>query len=145
MAKPSARKPAAGRARTGAATAARVKEFEAIQKKAKTVAGRSPGTHFDSQGNATGEWAAVLAELDAWAKKYKVRFRTTDHVPGGGDPGATPRAADCPRTFSQTDRTDWVGGGHITIKTTCNLRRQSRLTGRCIYSCVGEILGFSTH
>lgn len=136
-------------ARAAAAPAAdegdRAKEFAAIQRKAKSVGAKAGVAHFDADGNPQGEWAAVLAQLDAWAKKYKVRFRTTEHVTGGDREGPTPRThSACLTTITSTDRTDFVGGGHITIKTTCNLRRQTLITGRCVYSCVGEIVGMAT-
>lgn len=127
---------------SGVAAPERRREFETIQRKAKLLSAKLGPEHFDKDGNAAGAWADVLAELDAWAKTYKVKFRTTERISGGeagggaGEP--TPRSSSCPGTTSSTERTDFVGGGHITIKTTCNLRRRT-LLGRCVYSCVGEI------
>jgi hypothetical protein len=144
--KPAAKKPAATKpaARSGAtsqaAVAAAMKEFAAIQRKAKLVGSKGLDTHFDSKGDPQGAWAEVIAELDAWARKHKVKLATREQITGGGDPGApTPRARrECPRTFSSTERFDWPGGGHTTVKTTCNLRRQT-LLGRCVYGCASEV------
>ena len=144
--KPAAKKPAARTAsRAAVASGAQKSEFDAIQKKAKALGAKLTEADFDRDGNPVGAWAALLAELDAWARKYKVKFRTTAQVSGGGVPGEpAPRShTSCPGTMSTTERTDFVGGGHITIKTTCNLRRQTILTGRCVYSCAGEIVGMS--
>jgi hypothetical protein len=145
--KPTAKKPAAAKpaARPGttssAAVAAAMKEFALIQRKAKLVGSKALDTHFDSNGNPQGAWAEVIAELDAWAKKHKVKLATREHVAGGRDPGApTPRArAECPRTFSTTERFDWPGGGYTDVKTTCTLRRRTILTGRCVYGCASEV------
>lgn len=142
-----AKKPTARSAAKPAASANSQKsDFDAIQRKARALGAKLTPADFDKDGNPVGAWAAMLAELDAWAKKYKVKFRTTEVVTPAGEPGTpTPRTrGTCLGTMSTTERTDWVGGGHITIKTTCTLRRQTILTGRCVYSCVGEILGFST-
>jgi hypothetical protein len=124
---------------------ARKSAFDAIQQKAKRLSAKLGEADFDRDGNPIGPWAEMLAELDAWAKKYGVQFRTTEHVSGGGKGqgagGATPRSHNaCPGKMTTTERTDWVEGGHITIETTWTLRRQTIITGRCVYSCVGTIV-----
>ncbi|MCB1503256.1 MAG: hypothetical protein KDK07_26350 [Bauldia sp.] len=152
--KPAARKPAAKKAvatkpasgagaTSKAAVAAAMKEFALIQRKAKLVGSKALDTHFDSDGNPQGAWAEVIAELDAWAKKHKVKLSTREHVTGGGDPGApTPRVrSECPRTMSTTERFNWPGGGYTDVRTTCTLRRRAVLTGRCVYSCASEVTG----
>jgi hypothetical protein len=120
-----------------------MKEFAAFQRRAKLVGSKALDTHFDSNGNPQGAWAEVIAELDAWAKKHKVKLATREHVSGGGDPGEpVPRArTECPRTFSTTERFNWPGGGYTDVKTTCTLRRQTLLTGRCVYGCASEVTG----
>jgi hypothetical protein len=145
------KKPAARRAASGkAATAkARESEYAAIRKKGKALATMVGSTDFDAEGHPLGAWKDYLAELDAWAKRYRIRLKTVvvpsgDGAPapaGGGMAGeAVPRShTACPAHISQTERTDFVGGGSITIKTDCSLRRQT-LLGRCVYSCVGTIV-----
>lgn len=142
--KPAAKRPAARSSVTSqSAVAAAMKEFEVIQRKAKLVGSKALDTHFDSNGNPQGAWAEVIAELDAWAKKHKVKLRTREHVRGGGDPGApVPRVRiECPRQMSTTERFDYPGGGWTKVKTSCTLRRQTILTGRCVYSCASEVVG----
>lgn len=154
---PAASKPASGKAAvkppsraaaTGKAALAkddaRRQELAAIQRKAKALSGSLTADSLDKDGNPTGAWAAMLAELDAWARKYKVRLREVERDSAGGDPddGRTPRSVGmCLGTHSVTERTDFVGGGHITIKTTCTFKRRTILTGRCVYKCVADIVG----
>lgn len=144
---PPAKKPTARRTARAAApdSGLRKREFDAIQRKTKALSATFSDADLDGDGNPTGAWADMLAELDAWAKKHRVRFKTTEVASGGGASGEpTPRTLHaCPGTISQTERTDFVGGGHITIKTTCTFRRRTLITRQCVYSCVGEILGFS--
>jgi hypothetical protein len=149
---PAARKPAAkttamkkpaASGTTQSAVDAASKEFALLQRKAKLVGSKALDTHFDKDGNPQGAWAEVIAELDAWARKHKVKLSTREHVSGGGDPGApvpTVRTA-CPRQMSSTERFDWPGGGWTKVKTSCTLRRQTILTGRCVYSCSSEVVG----
>ncbi|HET7716952.1 MAG TPA: hypothetical protein VFK86_15120 [Bauldia sp.] len=126
------------------ADGARKREFEAIQKKAKALSATFGESDLDRDGNPIGAWATMLAELDAWAKKHGVKFRTREYDGGGstGEASSVRAVHACPGTISQTERTDFVGGGHITIKTTCTFRRRTLITRKCVYSCVGEILGF---
>ena len=117
------------------------KDYEFINGRSRALGKRLKRDDFDKDGNAVGEWAKVLAELDAWAAKYKVKFRSTEHETGGGPSasGATPRTHTvCPGTTTSTETTNFEGGGHITIVNTCHLRRQTWL-GRCVFDCVGEI------
>lgn len=140
--KPATRKPAA-------APAAKVKdplrtELAAIQKKAKALAPSLTAASLDKDGNPTGAWAEMVAELEAWAKKYKVKLREVERDSGGGDPddGRTPRTMGmCLGTHSSTERIDFVGGSHITVTTTCTFKRRTILTGRCVYKCVADIVG----
>jgi hypothetical protein len=154
--KPAATKPAAGKAaatkpasRAGASAKTakddtRRQELAAIQKKAKSLSASLTADSLDKDGNPTGAWAAMLAELEAWSKKHKVKLREVEYDSVGGAPGGdrVPRTSGmCLGTHSVTERTDFVGGGHITIKTTCTFKRRTILTGRCVYKCVADIVG----
>lgn len=118
-------------------------EFAQLQRRAKLIGSKNLDTHFDADGNPQGAWAEVIAALDAWAKKHKVKLKTREHVSGGGTPGTpTPIVrVECPRQMSTTERFDWPGGGWTKVKTSCTLRRQTILTGRCVYSCASEVVG----
>jgi hypothetical protein len=65
---------------------------------------------FGKDGNPVrGPWADVLADLDAWAAKYKVDIWTTDHRRDalGSTAGAAPvpmAATSCPGTTTSTER-----------------------------------------
>lgn len=146
---PAARKPVATRAASPAAATADLKtrrsELAAIQKKAKALSATLTADSLDKDGNPTGAWAAMLAELESWAKRHKVKLREVERDGRGGDPNddRTPRTSGmCLGTHSVTERTDFVGGGHITITTTCTFKRRTILTGRCVYKCVADIVGF---
>lgn len=116
-------------------------EFEAIAKRSTVLGKKLTRDDFDKEGNAVGEWAKVLAELDAWAAKHKVTLKRTEHQGGGGSgaTGATPLAhhAPCPGTTSFTE-TIPLGRGKIVTVTTCHLRRQTWL-GRCVFDCAEEV------
>jgi hypothetical protein len=145
-AKPATRKPAAAPA-AKAATKAKDPlrtELAAIQRKAKALSPSLTAASLDKDGNPTGAWAEMVAELEAWAKKYKVKLREVERDSGGGDPddGRTPRTMGmCLGTHSSTERIDFVGGSHITVTTTCTFKRRTILTGRCVYKCVADIVG----
>ena len=144
--KPASTKPAArGAGKSAAPAPGRTEEFNAIIRKAKLRGRKGSEGYFDADGNAAGPWADMLAELDGWAKRNKVRLSTREVDSGGGalPGGATPRSHTvCPTTTSSTERIDFVGGGHITILHTCTLRRQRLISGKCVFSCVGEILEY---
>jgi hypothetical protein len=124
-------------------SAAQKSDFDKIIGRAKELGKKLKPENFDKDGNPVdGPWAKVLGELDAWAKKYKVDFVTTQRKRSGGTTkaGATPRSHTvCPGTTHSTERVDFTGGGSMTIEHTCTLRRQG-LFGRCIYSCIGQIV-----
>ena len=66
------KKPAARPAPKAAADPGlRVKEFAAIQRKAKAVGAKPSAEHFDAAGNPTGEWAGVLAEARRMGKEIQ--------------------------------------------------------------------------
>lgn len=140
-----ARKAAAGPAKTAAdGKDAQRTELAAIQKKAKALSASLTAGSLDKDGNPTGAWAEMLAELEGWSKRHKVKLRTVEVDPAGSAPGGdrTPRSQGmCLGTHSITERIDFVGGSHITIKTTCTFKRRTILTGRCVYSCVADIIG----
>jgi hypothetical protein len=115
------------------------RDFEAILKRSTVLGKKLKREDFDPDGNAVGEWAKVLADLDAWAAKHGVKFKTTEHQSGSASPiGATPRThAACPGTTSYTE-TERLGHHRITTVTTCHLRRQTWL-GRCVVDCVEAV------
>jgi hypothetical protein len=122
--------------------AEQAREFEKITAQSCRLGERLKAEDFDKEGNATGAWAKVLSELDAWAAQYKVEIKTTEHesrAARSAKPGGKPetRASACPGTTTATE-TVQVNGGSFTIKTTCHLRRQT-LFGRCVFSCVSVI------
>lgn len=121
------------------------REFETLTKRSTPLGKRLKKEDFDREGNAVGEWAKVLAELDAWAAKYKVHLRTVEHESGGGAAGGpTPRSHNaCPGTTSAHETVDLGNGHKMGITTTCHLRRQT-LLGRCVYSCAGTIDGMTS-
>ena len=119
--------------------------FRAIQKRAEALNGKLTDADFDAKGNPTGKMAKVIADLEAWAKKNKIKLETHEHVHGGdagGAPpaGATPYGHACPATTTGTDVFDLQNGGKYTFTYTCTLKRKG-LFGRCIYRCASS--GFS--
>jgi hypothetical protein len=140
--KPAARKPAA-RAAAAASVETQRRELAAIKRRAKALSASLTADSLDADGNPTGAWKEMLAELDAWAKRHKVKLKTIERDSAEGVAGdRVPRSQGmCLGTHSVTERTDFVGGGHITITTTCTFKRRTILTGRCVYSCVAEIVG----
>lgn len=133
-------------------------EFGAIQARAKALGANLRKTDFDDDGNPLpgSPWSAVLGDLDAWARKYKVKFATRDHehagkmaagepaieqTPAGGNApaGATPLTfgGSCPGSFSETSKRKFVGVTQIRT-TSCTLRRRTWL-GRCVYDCVETV------
>jgi hypothetical protein len=109
------------------------REFEAITARSIPRGKKLTDKDFDKEGNPVGEWAKILTELDAWAAKYKVKFKTTEQASGGAaaGEGVTPRSRSCPGTVTETGRM----GEHHAVVTTCHLRRR-RLIGGCVYDCV---------
>lgn len=141
-AKKPARKPAAPKLPPRWSAAAK-SAFDAIQARAKALSAGLKRSDFDDDGNARpGLWAALLADLRAWAKKHKVTLETHEHAHGagaapGGDAaaGAVPRAygGDCPGSFSKTEKRTVYGTTYV-YNYSCTLRRQTWL-GRCVYDC----------
>ena len=125
-------------------SAAQQREFDEINERATTLGKKLKIEDFDKDGNPTGAWAKILAEFDAWAKKHKVEFKTTERkrppaTSAGGGPVVRTHHA-CPGTTTSTETFTAEGHGKITIKTTCTLRRQGIILDRCIYSCVGSFV-----
>jgi hypothetical protein len=128
-------------------SAAQRSEFEAIRSRAKALSAGLKRTDFDSDGNPVpGPWASMLADLDAWARKHKVKLETHEHdhapaaggaAPAGGDApaGVTPYGygGDCPGSFTKTERKKVYGTDYI-YNYSCTLKRQTVL-GRCVYNC----------
>lgn len=120
--------------------------FRAIQKRAAALNGKLTDADFDAKGNPTGKMAKVIADLEAWAKKNKVKLETHEHVHGGDAGGTVPGGATpiaqhvCPATTTGTDVFDLQNGGKYTFDYTCTLKRKG-LFGRCIYRCTSS--GFS--
>jgi hypothetical protein len=117
-------------------------EFDAIRARAQALSPGLKRTDFDNDGNPLpGPWASMLADLHAWARKYKVTLETHehDHTPGAavGAPagGATPIAygGDCPGSFTKVEKKK-VYNVTYTNTYNCTLRRQT-LLGRCVYDC----------
>jgi hypothetical protein len=87
-------------------SAAQQRDFDEINERATMLGKKLKLEDFDKDGNATGAWAKILAEFDAWAKKYKVAFKTTErkHPPAtSAGAGAVPRTHHaCPGTTTST-------------------------------------------
>jgi hypothetical protein len=144
--KPAASSAAKKAAASGATkwSAAQKRDFDKIIGRAKELSPTLSREDFDREGNPVpGPWANMLGDLDAWAKKYKVKVKTTEYKSGSGQPatgGLTTMAHhSCPGTTHSTEHVDFVGGGGFTIEHTCTLKRQTWL-GRCVYSCIGNIV-----
>jgi len=120
------------------------REFAAITRRARALSQKLKPDDFDREGNPVdGPWAKMLADLDAWAKKHKVEFKTTerdqkDLIP---DSGPAP-IIRCPPMTTYTEKLTFPPGSgmrDISIKYTCYLRRQT-LFGRCVFECTYEFL-----
>jgi len=110
-------------------------EFDAIQARVKALSAGLKRSDFGDDGNARpGPWAALLADLHAWAKTHKVTLETHEHDHGIAAGGA-PRAygGDCPGSFKKTEKRTYYGTTYV-YNYTCTLRRQTWL-GRCVYDC----------
>lgn len=125
-------------------TAAQNREYQAIRKRAVALSGKLTDADFDPKGNPVGRWAKIVGDLEAWAKKHKVKLETHEHDHGTGGAtagGATPYAGTyCPATTTSTETFDLMNGGKYTFNYDCTLKRKG-LFGRCIYKCTGT--GFS--
>jgi hypothetical protein len=121
-------------------TAAQPRAFDAIEKRTRVLSDKLTPKDFGEDGNpARGPWADVLADLDAWAAKYKVDIWTTDYRRDalGSTAGAAPvpmAATSCPGTTTSTERFDFERRYWITLTMTCKLRRRQTLLGRCVFS-----------
>jgi hypothetical protein len=105
----------------------------AIQKRSRS----SEAGVADADGNPQGEGQRC------WPSSMRAKKAAPPSTSPAEPRGRrTPTPPAWPRSPAPTGRTGSAAA--ITIKTTCNLRRQTLITGRCVYSCVGEILGFST-
>lgn len=74
-------------------SAAQRGEFDAIKTWAATLATTLKAEDFDRDGNLVNPaWAAMLADLDAWAGKHKVEFKIHEHDHGAatGASGGAP-------------------------------------------------------
>ena len=142
--RPAARKPARKRAAPRLPprwSAAAKSEFDAIQARVKALSAGLTRNDFGDDGNARpGPWAALLADLHAWAKKHKVTLETHEHDHGmaAGPAGAAPRAygGSCPGSFKKSEKRTYYGTTYV-YNYTCILRRQTWL-GRCVYDCALE-------
>lgn len=126
-----------------AAGEARKSEFDSIRRRASALARQLTTDDFDEDGNAKGAWAEMLAELDAWAKQHKLKLVTREfdqRAQAGASSGGTARShTTCPGTMTSTETVGFMDGSSIKIKHSCTLRRTT-LLGRCVYSCVSELV-----
>ena len=139
MAKAQKAKPAARKAAPAKWGAPQQRDYDAIARRAEALGKKLKPEDFDKKGNPVGPWAKVVADLDAWAKKYKVKLKTEEHdhgQPGGA--GGTPKpmigGGFCPGRTTSTEVIDNMDGSKFTFNHECTLRRKT-LLGRCVYSC----------
>ena len=147
MAKAQKAKPAARKAAPAKWGAPQQRDYDAIARRAEALGKKLKPEDFDKKGNPVGPWAKVVADLDAWAKKYKVKLKTEEHdhaaprsAPGGAAGTPTPTGGYCPGTTTSTEVIENMDGSKFTFKHECTLRRKT-LLGRCVYSCTSA--GFS--
>jgi hypothetical protein len=116
-------------------SAAQLRDYKAIQGRAERLGKTLTDADFDAQGKPIdADWSRLLAELDAWAAKYRVRLTTQEHEHGTGGPVPL-QAGGCPGSF-ETEHTYLftLSGRKVYHYTACTLRRRT-LLGRCVYSC----------
>jgi hypothetical protein len=123
-------------------TAAQLRDYKALEKRATTLSESLTDADFDAKGDPVNPaWSRLLRDLDAWAAKYSVKLskREHDHADSGGT-GVVPMAATCPGSFQTRPEyhTTLPNGTVLMEQTTCILRRRG-LFGRCVYSCTDGI------
>lgn len=131
-------------------SSAQKSEFAAIQMRAKALGAGLTRADFDTDGNPLpgGPWAALLADLDAWARKYNVTLtrQEHDHAPAAGGAAAAGAAGaeatplifrgECPGSFTKVEKRKFADFTQVHT-TSCTLRRQTWL-GRCLYDCTED-------
>jgi hypothetical protein len=122
---------------------AQKREFAAIERRARAFMVREHPDMFDADGNVVdATWLRILADLDAWAARHKVRMKETERdrdppVPEGIAPIILAR---CPSQTMTTEHIRGTGGDPgFTIETSCYLKRRG-LFNRCVYNCYTQYL-----